>query len=65
MSRHIDEGDLCPSCNEIPIAFYGHGRAECPNCGERVVRSGGTDDEDHETDEDDDEFIDEDFDEDI
>jgi hypothetical protein len=65
MSRQIEDGELCPSCNEIPIAFYGHDRAECPNCGERVVRSVSTDAEDHETDEDDDEFIDEDFDEDI
>jgi predicted RNA-binding Zn-ribbon protein involved in translation (DUF1610 family) len=59
MSRQIEDGELCPSCNEIPIAFYGHDRAECPNCGERVVRSGNSDDED------DDEFNGEDFDEDI
>ncbi len=47
------------------MAFYGHDKAECPNCGERVVRSGGTDDEDDETDEDDDDFSVEDFDDDI
>ncbi len=39
MSRTIDDGDLCPSCNEIPIAFYGHDRAECANCGESLTRS--------------------------
>jgi hypothetical protein len=65
MSRQIDDGELCPSCNEIPISFYGHDRAECPNCGERVVRSGSTDDEDDEADEDNHEFNGEDFDEDI
>jgi predicted RNA-binding Zn-ribbon protein involved in translation (DUF1610 family) len=50
MSRELEDGELCPSCNEIPIAFYGHDRAECPNCGERVVRSGSSDKEDDDED---------------
>ncbi len=39
MSRQIEDGELCPSCGEIPIAFYGHDKAECPNCGEQLRRS--------------------------
>lgn len=49
MDRQIEDGELCPSCGEIPIAFYGHDKAECPNCGERLQRfsdnSDGNDDE--------------------
>ncbi len=55
MSRRIDDGELCPSCNEIPIAFYGHDRAECPNCGERVTRS----DSEGEDEEEPDDYLDE------
>ena len=45
MSRQIEDGELCPSCNEIPIAFYGHDKAECPNCGERLHRSNSDNDD--------------------
>lgn len=48
----VEGGELCPSCGEIPIAFYGHDRAECPNCGERLQRfSEDADDEGIEDDE--------------
>ncbi len=56
MSRQIEDGELCPSCNEISIAFYGHDRAECPNCGERLQRFGA--DEDGESEVEDDELDD-------
>ena len=52
MSRQIDDGELCPSCGEIPIAFYGYDKAECPNCGEQLRLSsdgveGYEEDEEH------------------
>jgi hypothetical protein len=53
MSRQIEDGELCPSCGEIPIAFYGYDKAECPICGERLQRFGA--DEDVESEDDDDE----------
>jgi hypothetical protein len=59
MSRQIEDGELCPSCGEIPIAFYGHDKAECPNCGERLQRF--SDDADEEDDEEDDDDEDDDF----
>ncbi len=60
MSRQIEDGDLCPSCGEIPIAFYGHTKAECPNCGERLQLF-----RDDESDEEDDDEFDEDFEDDV
>ena len=62
MSRLIEDGELCPSCGEIPIAFYGHDKAECPNCGEQLRRF---DDEADGDEEDDDDDLDEDFEDDL
>lgn len=39
MSTEIEDGELCPSCGEIPIFFYGADEAECPNCGEILMLS--------------------------
>ena len=41
MSVAIEDGEICPSCGEIPIAFYGDDEAECPNCGELFILSDG------------------------
>jgi len=37
MSQKIEDGELCPSCGEIPIVFEGSDEAECPNCGEVLL----------------------------
>jgi ribosomal protein S27AE len=34
MSSSLEDGEICPSCGEVPIFFYGYEAAECPNCGE-------------------------------
>jgi hypothetical protein len=66
MSRQIEDGELCPSCGEITIAFYGYDKAECPNCGEQLRRFGdATDDEDDENEDDEDDEFDEDDEDDL
>lgn len=37
MSSSLEDGEICPSCGEVPIFFYGDEEAECPNCGEEFV----------------------------
>lgn len=44
----IESGELCPSCNEVPLFHEDAdgGEVECPNCGEIVVVISGDDDHD-------------------
>jgi hypothetical protein len=63
MSRQIEDGELCPSCGEIPIAFYGRDKAECPNCGEQLHQFDDSLEDDEDDDDDDDDYLDGDFDE--
>lgn len=42
MAQKIEDGELCPSCGEIPIVFDGAYEAECPNCGEELWLSDET-----------------------
>jgi len=41
---NIEQGELCPSCGEIPLDADPGEDVECPNCGEVVTISDSDDD---------------------